>query len=257
MFGIVRKKSHSQLARQELNQGVEHFRQAATHAARGTGAAVGPRVNAARDRVQPAAGKVKGAASSGWGSAVAVLAPLAAAATDAAKQADKQSKKAGKQADKAKADAKNAKNVKALQKATGKALGRKQAKQKRGKLAGLLMAGAAVGAGVMVLRRRQQQRWDEYDPSRPIGSTDPVDTESSLPTGLQPNDAAFQPLSSTSPAAYAAEATTTQSTTTPSTTTTSALGGDDLDIADAKVDQTSSPLHSPKVARMAGGSTES
>jgi hypothetical protein len=109
----------------------------------------------------------------------------------------------------------------------------------------------------MVLRRRQQQRWDEYDPSRPIGSTDPVDTESSLPTGLQPNDAAFQPLSSTGPAAYAAEATTTQSTTTPSTTTTSALGGDDLDIADAKVDQTSSPLHSPKVARMAGGSTES
>ena len=55
MFGIGRRKTQGQLARAELNQGIGHLRQAATHAAKGAGATVGPRVQAARGAVGPTA----------------------------------------------------------------------------------------------------------------------------------------------------------------------------------------------------------
>jgi hypothetical protein len=226
VFGL-RRKSRSQLVRQELVQSAEHFKQAATHAARGTGATVGPRINAAVDRVQPTAGRVKDAATSSWGSTVAVLAPLAAAAADGARQAGKQGRKA-----KDKNVKKLQKKSSILQKRTNKALGRKQAKPRAGKLAGLLLAGAAVGAGAAyVLRRRQREQWDEYDPSRPISAADQVGNESAL----TPADAAFE---STTPKTTAAG------------TTTPGLG-------DEKKDQTSSSQHSPTVARMASGTKES
>ncbi|MFD0785457.1 hypothetical protein ACFQZ8_16230, partial [Micromonospora azadirachtae] len=51
VFGMGRRKSQRQLAKAELNQGISHLVQAATHAARGAGATVGPRVLAARDQV--------------------------------------------------------------------------------------------------------------------------------------------------------------------------------------------------------------
>jgi hypothetical protein len=218
VFGIVRRRSRSQLVRQELGQGVEHFKQAATHAARGTEATVGPKIVAARERVQPAAGRVKDAASSSWGSTIAVLAPLAAAATNSARQTGNQSRKAKDNNVK-----KTQKKASGLQKRTNKALGRKQTKPKATKLAGLLLAGAAVGAGAaFVLRHRQRQQWDSYDPSRPIGATDQAGNESAL----RPGEAAFE--SATEPKSFS-----------------------------EKVDQTSSAQHSPTVARMAGGTTES
>ncbi len=166
MFGIVRRKSHSIMARNEFDQGVEHFKLAATHAARGAGATVGPKIASAREQIQPAAGKVRDAASSGWGTAVATLAPIAAAATEGARRAGKKSNKATR------------KNARKLDARARQALGQK--KSSTGRLVGLALAGLAIGAaGAMVLRRRQRQQWDEYDPSKPIasGATGPVGSE--------------------------------------------------------------------------------
>jgi hypothetical protein len=174
VFGMVRRRSHGMMARQEFEQGVEHFRAAATHAARGTGAAVGPRIVLARGSVLPAAGKMRDAASNSWGSAIAMLAPLAAAATEGARQAGRKPSKADQ------------KNAKTLDKKARKAMGAKQSSGK-GKLIGLGVAGLALGAaGAMVLRRRQQQQWDEYDPSQPIGA---VGSES-MPSAMSPDPTA-------------------------------------------------------------------
>ncbi len=206
MFGIVRRKSHGLMARSEFNQGVEHFKAAATHAARGTGAAVGPRIESARDRVQPAAGKVRNAATGSWGSAVAALAPLAAAATEGARQAGKKP---------AKSSEATKKNMKQLDKKAGKVLGKnKKQSGGRSKLFGLGIAGLAVGAvAAAMMRKRQQEQWDEYDPSQPIGA---VGSES-MPASMSP-----EPTSS-------------------------------ISSVTNEVDQTSSSLHSPTVAKMAGG----
>jgi hypothetical protein len=214
VFGIVRRKSHGLMARSEFNQGVEHFKAAATHAARGTGAAVGPRIESARDRVQPAAGKVRNAATGSWGSAVAALAPLAAAATEGARQAGKKP---------AKASEATKKNMKQLDKKAGKVLAKKADKALgknkkqsggRSKLFGLGIAGLAVGAvAAAMMRKRQQEQWDEYDPSQPIGA---VGSES-MPASMSPE---------------------------PTTSISSVTN---------EVDQTSSSLHSPTVAKMAGG----
>jgi hypothetical protein len=166
VFGL-RRKSHSMMARHEFGQGVEHFKAAATHAARSTGAAVGPKIATARDQIQPTAGKARDAASKGWETAIATLAPIAAAATEGARQAGKKTNKAG------------TKNAKQLDRRARKALGREKTSKSR--LVGMTVAGLALGAaGAMVLRRRQRQQWDEYDPSRPIasGATGPVGTES-------------------------------------------------------------------------------
>jgi hypothetical protein len=171
VFGIVRRKSHSMMAKNEFGQGVEHFKAAATHAARGTGAAVGPTISSAKDRVQPAAAKARDAAATGWGSAVATLAPLAAAATEGARQAGKQTSKASK------------KSAKKLDRRARKTIGPKKQSSK-GRLVGITIAGLAVGAAAaMILRRRQRQQWDEYDPSQPIatGNTGPVGSESISP----------------------------------------------------------------------------
>jgi hypothetical protein len=222
--------------RHELGQSAEHFRQAATHAAHGTGAIVGPKINSARDRVQPTAGRVKDAASSGWGSTLAALAPLAVAATEGARQAGTKAGKASNKVGKA-----GSKDAKKLQKRTNKALGRKQKGRKGTSLAGLLIAGAAVGAGAaFILRRRKRQQWDEYDPSRPIGAADQAGSETSLAGALKPSDAAIEP------------------------TTSPAYGGESLGesygdpgIAEERTDQTSSAQHSPTVARMTGGSGKS
>jgi len=248
VFGIVRRKSRTQLVRQELGQGMEHFKQAATHAALGTGATVGPKFTAARDRVQPAAGRVKDVASTGWGSAVATLAPLATAASANARQVDRQVDKKTKKADKV-----TKKNTKALQKATGKALARKQSKGKGSKLKGLLILGAAVGAaGAYVMRRRKNEQWDEYDPSRPITPADQATVGSFTP------DTALQPADLSGPSGFAAEPGAAASPATTTSTSTVAAGSDPLTDVDPlipaeQVDQTSSALHSPKVAKLANG----
>ena len=259
MFGTMRRKSRSTQMKSELNQSVDHFKRAAALAAQETSATVGPKYSAARDRVQPAAEKAKGAATSGWDSALATLTPLVAAAAeivrktgDNVKKTSKETAKASRKA--AKADSKAAqKSAKRLEKRADKALSRKQSSGRGGKLVRLALVGAAVGAGAAYfLRKRRAAQWDEYDPSAPITSTQQVGGA---------DDAAFEP-----------DATVTTATTTSTTTTTPSAGavaaadpalsgtttndltvGSDPSLTGEVKDQTSSELHSPNVARMASG----
>ncbi|WP_127544169.1 hypothetical protein [Actinoplanes sp. OR16] len=156
--------------RNELGQSVDHFKRAASMAAHETSATVSPKINAARDRVQPAASKAKGAATDSWDSALAALTPLVTAATDNVRQAGKTTKKQSKKQIKA-----QQKQAEKLRKKAEKATGRKQSR--KGKLAGYALLGTAVGLGAAyVARRRREAQWDEYEPapatSRPVGADD-------------------------------------------------------------------------------------
>ncbi|GAB3184343.1 hypothetical protein FHX75_121283 [Micromonospora palomenae] len=173
MFGIGRRKTQGQLAKAELNQGIGHLRQAATYAAKGAGATVGPRVQAARGVVTPTAVVVRDRASSGFASTVAALAPLALAVRNA------QAQTAGKALTGRKAAA--AKQTAMSKKAKAKNLKAAKKKQKKSgsMMTGLLAAGAVAGvAGAMAMRRRrEQQEWAEYDPTQGVETVrDEVDT---------------------------------------------------------------------------------
>ncbi|MBX7269657.1 hypothetical protein KIF24_29025 [Micromonospora sp. Llam7] len=156
VFGIRRRKTQGQLARAELNRGIGHLRQAATHATRGAGDTVGPRVHAARGAVAPTAVIVRDRASSGLATTVAALAPMTLAVRHAQAEAAGRAV-AGKKAAAAKqaAVSRKAKKMKAKK------------KSRRGGVmtAGLFAAGAVAGlAGAVALRRRrEQQEWAEYD----------------------------------------------------------------------------------------------
>ncbi|MEV0722239.1 hypothetical protein AB0I37_05605 [Micromonospora purpureochromogenes] len=161
VFGIGRRKTQGQLAKAELNQGIGHLRQAATYAAKGAGATVGPRAVIARDR-----------ASSGFASTVAALAPLALAVRNA------QAQTAGKALTGRKAAA--AKQTAMSKKAKARNLKAAKKQKKSGSMmTGLLAAGAVAGvAGAMAMRRRrEQQEWAEYDPTQGVETVrDEVDT---------------------------------------------------------------------------------
>lgn len=165
MFGIARRKTQGQLARAELNQGVGHLRSAATHAAKGAGATVGPRVRAAQSYVAPTVLVVRDRATSGLSTTAAAMAPLALAVRTAQAEAAGRAK-TGKKVAAAKTSAMS-KKAKAK---TRKATARRQ-KRSRGMLVGLLAVGtvAGVAAGAMaVRRRREQQEWAEYDPGHTL-----------------------------------------------------------------------------------------
>ncbi|MGW1058720.1 hypothetical protein [Micromonospora rubida] len=162
VFGIGRRKTQGQLAKVELNQGIGHLRQAATYAAKGAGATVGPRVQAARGAVAPTALVVRDRASSGVASTVAALAPLALAVRNAQAEAAGKAvagKKAAAGRQAALSKKVKAKNLKVTRK--------KQKKSSRGMMVGLLAAGTVAGlAGAMAMRRRrEQQEWTEYAPA--------------------------------------------------------------------------------------------
>ncbi|MGW4151955.1 hypothetical protein ACWEDF_02195 [Micromonospora chersina] len=161
VFGIGRRRTQGQLAKAELNQGIGHLRQAAAHAAKGAGATVGPRVQAARGAVVPTAIVVRDRASSGVASTAAALAPLLMAMRNA------QAEAAGKALTGRKAaTAKQAAMSKKVKAKNMKAAKKKQ-KRSRGMTTGLLLAGTVAGlAGAMAMRRRrEQQEWAEYDPA--------------------------------------------------------------------------------------------
>lgn len=167
MFGIGRRKTQGQLAKAELNQGIGHLRQAATYAAKGAGATVGPRVQAARVAAGPTAMLVRDRASSGVASTAAALAPLLMAMRNA--QADAAAKNLkGRKAAAAKQTA-----VSKKVKAKNMKIARKKQKKSRGMMAGLLAAGTVAGlAGAMAMRRRREQlEWTEYDPTGRLDTT--------------------------------------------------------------------------------------
>lgn len=166
MFGIGRRKTQGQLAKVELNQGIGHLRQAASHAAKGAGATVGPRVQAARVAVAPTAVLVRDRASSGVASSAAALAPVLLAMRNARAEAAGKAL-TGRKAAAAKQSAmtkKKAKDMKA---------GKKKQRRSRGMTTGLLIAGTVAGlAGAMAMRRRrEQQEWAEYDPTGAVAPT--------------------------------------------------------------------------------------
>ncbi|MDM4721807.1 hypothetical protein QTQ03_20220 [Micromonospora sp. WMMA1363] len=164
VFGIGRRKTQAQLAKAELNQGFGHLRQAATYAAKGAGATVGPRVRAARGAIAPTAVVVRDRASSGYASTVAVLAPLALALRSAQAEAARKDV-SGRGTAAAKQDA-----VSRKVKARNMKAARKKKSGRGSVMTGLLVAGAVAGmAGAMALRRRrEQQEWAEYDPTRSL-----------------------------------------------------------------------------------------
>ncbi|MEV0455667.1 hypothetical protein [Catellatospora methionotrophica] len=136
------KKTRGELMREEMGQSWDHFLQAATHAAGGVGASFGPTT-----------GRMRRATSRGMGTTASALAPLAAAYREGATDALHASKKAHAKARKSKKG------------------GHVSGKGNTGMLIGLLAAGAAVGiAGALVMKRRRQQQWSEYDPSQALES---------------------------------------------------------------------------------------
>lgn len=183
MFATMRRRSRGRRMKNELGQSVDHFKRAATLAAQETSATVGPKLNAAVDRVQPAAAKAKDAASSGWDSAVATITPLVVAATENARQTGKVSKRKAR-----KTAQENQKKARKLQKRANAAIGRKQRRGRGSKFLGFALIGTAIGVGAAyATRRRKAAQWDEYEPAAPIGSA-PV-------SGA--DDAAFEPAEPT------------------------------------------------------------
>lgn len=184
MFATMRRKRRSATMKNELGQSVDHLKRAASIAAQETTATVGPKLNAAKGRVQPTTTKAKDVAASGWESAVATITPLVTAAGENLRKTGEETKK------QAKASRKSAKrNAAKLSKRANKKLARKQQRGTGARLVGLALVGTAVGAGAAyVMRRRKAAQWDEYDPSAPIASATPVGGA---------DDAAFEPVDPT------------------------------------------------------------
>jgi hypothetical protein len=161
VFLLGRRKAHRDLVRAELGEGLGHFRQAATHAADGVSAKVGPRVKVAQGYVGPAAVRAR----KGWESTMVTIAPMAMAALASAR-----------------AFVRKATAAQAEPKSTKERRRKKSARGGRGpRLAGLLAAGTAVGAATAyALRRRSQPRWDEYDPGQALDAVR-RDAESATP----------------------------------------------------------------------------
>jgi hypothetical protein len=198
VFATMRRKSRSKRMKNELGQSVDHFKRAATLAAQETSATVGPKFNAAVDRVQPAAVRAKDVASSGWDSALATITPLVSAASENVRQAGKVSKRQARKTAK-----ENEKNARKLQKRANKAIGRKQHKGRGSKVLGLALIGTAVGVGAAyAAKRRKTAQWDEYEPAAPIGSAQVVGAD----------DAAFEPTDPTTPTTATPDGTITDST---------------------------------------------
>ena len=248
MFTTMRRKRHSATMKYELGQGVEHFKRAATLAAQETSATVGPRLTAARGRVQPATTRARDAASSSWETAVATLVPLITAAGENVRLTGMKSAQVSKKEAKA-----NKKNAKKLEKRASKVLGRKSGRRS-GRLLGLAVAGAALGAGAAyAMRQRRAAQWEEYDGSQPLASPPPVSSAEDgafEPTGSATTSTSSEPAT---PEGMTASTTTGTSTAGTSAAPSATTGSDSPLVATDTTDQTGSAQHSPTVARMASG----
>jgi hypothetical protein len=129
--------------RDELGESFEHFVQAATHAAGGMGAAVGPRVTAARDYVSPGIDRIRSTATDSWGATMAAFTPLVLAAREGSRQAREA-------------------QLKALKKQQNSSRNRWSV------LVALAAAGAAMGAAAAYIARRKRLEWAEYDPAHAL-----------------------------------------------------------------------------------------
>jgi hypothetical protein len=147
-------KTHTRLAREELNESFGHLRLAAAHAADGASGAMAPRVESARKAVQPSLTKARDVT-------VDSMDTLLSAALDGSRRARKDAKKL----------ARNGK--KKVQKKTG--LGGNKKRRWPMVLGGLVAVGAVAGAATAYVKRRQANNaWDEYDATRTTSDTHAV-----------------------------------------------------------------------------------
>jgi hypothetical protein len=141
--------------RTELGEGIDHLRQAATHAAGGVGATVGPRLGSVMERVSPGADRVRDVASQGWDTTVAAVTPLMDAARSGAAEANRRTARARKRMTRKKRSGMSGKRT--------------------GILVGLLAVGVAAGAaGALVARQRSRARWEEYESGGMSTAGDPA-----------------------------------------------------------------------------------
>ena len=153
MFRRRSVKTHTRLAREELNESLGHLRLAAAHAADGASGALAPRVEYARKAVQPSLTKARDVTMDS-------VEALFSAALDGSRQAKKDAKKLAR------------KGKKQVQKQTG--LGKKPRRWPK-VLGGLAVAGAMAGAAAAYMKRRQANNaWDEYDATRTTTDTHAV-----------------------------------------------------------------------------------
>ncbi|MFI7077603.1 hypothetical protein ACIBO1_09960 [Micromonospora sp. NPDC049903] len=184
VFGIGRRRTEGQLARAELNRGIGHLRLAATHAAKGAGSTVGPRVQTARDAVAPTAVLVRDRAASGLATTAAAMAPLALAMRHA------QAEAAGRAASGKKVVAKQAAAARKVKAKNMKKMKRKKSRRSGTMLAGMLAAGVVAGlAGAIALRRhREQQEWTEYDATTALEpmheEVETIEVRTTAPSGV-------------------------------------------------------------------------
>ncbi len=177
VFGRGQETTRQDLARAEFVESMDHFRQAATHAAGGLGASVGPKVglgmDMARDRmgsargyvgtarayVVPGTAKISRAASRGWDSTIAFVMPLA----DAARSG---SIRAGALPESMKSQAARVQIMKPVVINKKVAATEPSGGHMATAMVSIMAAGAALGAtGALVARRRNRSKWAEYEPS--------------------------------------------------------------------------------------------
>ena len=177
VFGRGQETTRQDLARAEFVESMDHFRQAATHAAGGLGASVGPKVglgmDMARDRmgsargyvgtarayVVPGTAKISRAASRGWDSTIAFVMPLADAARSGSIRAAALPEGMKLQAARVQIMRPVVINKKVA--ATEPSGGHMATA-----MVSIVAAGAALGAtGALVARRRNRSKWAEYEPS--------------------------------------------------------------------------------------------
>jgi hypothetical protein len=177
VFGRGQETTRQDLARAEFVESMDHFRQAATHAAGGLGASVGPKVglgmDMARDRVGSARGyvgtarayvvpgtaKISRAASRGWDSTIALVMPLA----DAARSG---SIRAAMLPEGVKSQAMRVQIMKPVVIKKPAAAADSSTGRMATAMVSIVAAGAALGAtGALVARRRNRSKWAEYEPA--------------------------------------------------------------------------------------------
>ncbi|WP_089250132.1 hypothetical protein [Asanoa hainanensis] len=146
------------MVRTELGDSFEHLKAAAGHAAGGVTTAVRPRVDAARDFVVPSATRARDMAGSGWETTRGTwettrssLRPLASSAGHSARDAAKAVRRPRRNGNGRRSD----KMIEA------------SSRSRWPIVAAIVIAGAAFGAAA-IMRKRRQQQWDEYDPSRSL-----------------------------------------------------------------------------------------
>jgi hypothetical protein len=198
VFGRGQSTTRQDLARAEFVESIDHFRQAATHAAGGLGATVGPKVgmgmNMARDKmgsargyvgsargyVGPGTARMTQAASRGWDTTIAFVMPLADAARTGSVRAAMLPEGAAKLSPAVKSQILKAQALRtqALRTQAHRIQAhRTQAMKKQAAadssnghmataMVSIVAAGAALGAtGALVARRRNRSKWAEYEPA--------------------------------------------------------------------------------------------